>query len=172
MENSEKRKVKVEAIGQIGIVVKDCEKASRQWERILGIGPWSIHTNTRTDAEGNPVEIKIGIAYIGELEIELIEVAKGKTILSEWLEEHGEGVHHLSFFVDDPDGDAANLVDLGAKLLLQKPGQLSYLDCGPGGVTWEPQRKRGKITPEFMEKHDKATDEERLKILKEAGFRD
>ena len=146
MASSEKRKVKVETIDQIGIVVKDCEKVIETWERMFGIGPWTITTNTGTDSEGNPLELRLAFAYLGDLELELIEVVKGKIMHSEWLEEHGEGLHHLSFFVDDPDGEVAKLVEQGAEIMLQRPGQLAYLDCGPGGVIFEPQRRRGRIT--------------------------
>ena len=145
MADSEGRKVKVESIDQIGIVVEDCDKVMETWERMLGIGPWTTMTNTGTDAEGNPVEVKLAFAYVGDLELELIEVVKGKMAHSEWLAEHGEGLQHLSFFADDPDQDTAALVKQGARILFQRPGQLSLLDCGPGGVIFEPQRRRGKI---------------------------
>jgi len=145
MAGSGKGKVKVESIDQIGIVVEDCEKVAKRWEEMLGIGPWRTMTNTGTDAEGNPVEVKLAFAYVGDLEFELIEVVKGRMAHSEWLEEHGEGLQHLSFFSDDPDGDTTTLVEKGARVVFQRPGQLSLLDLGPGGVIWEPQRRRGKI---------------------------
>ncbi len=145
MAAAERNKVKVETIDQIGFVVKDCEKVAQQWERMLGIGPWTIITQNATDSEGNPLEVKLAFAYVGDLEFELIEIAKGKTMHSEWLGKHGEGLHHLSFFVDDPDGVAASLVEQGAEIMLQRPGQWIYLDCRAGGVIFEPQRKREKI---------------------------
>ena len=147
MANSESHKVKLETVNQIGIVVKDCEKVIETWERMFGIGPWTVITNTGTDSEENPLEVKLAFAYMGDLELELIEVVKGKIIHSEFLEEHGEGLHHLGFFVDDVDGAAANLVEQGAEIMLQRSGQWVYLDTGgPGGVIFEPQRRRGKIT--------------------------
>jgi hypothetical protein len=145
MVNAKRHKTKVEKIDQIGIVVKDCEKVAQQWERMLGIGPWTIITQNAKDFEGNPLEVKLAFAYVGDLEFELIEIAEGKIMHSEWLEKHGEGLHHLSFFVDDPDGVAANLVERGAKIMLQRRGQWVYLDCGAGGVIFEPQIKRGKV---------------------------
>lgn len=111
----------------------------------MGIGPWTIITQNAKDAEGNPLEVKLAFAYVGDLEFELIEITKGKIMHSEWLEDHGEGLHHLSFFVDDPDRVAANLVEQGAEIMLQRPGQWVYLDCRAGGVIFEPQKKRGKV---------------------------
>jgi len=147
MVNSEIHKFKLETVDHIGIVVKDCENVTETWERMFGISPWTFITNTGTDAEGNPIEVKLAFAYIGDLELELIEVVKGKILHSEFLEEHGEGLHHLGFFVDDVDGEAANLVERGAEIILQRPGQWIYLDCGgPGGVIFELMQRRGKIT--------------------------
>ena len=148
MANSETHKFKLETVDHIGIVVRDCEKVTETWERMFGIGPWAFITSAGvTDAEGNPIEVKFAFAYLGDLEIELIQVVKGKILHSEFLETHGEGLHHLGFFVDDVDGEAANRVAQGAKIIMQKPGEWIYLDCsGPGGVIFELMRKRGKIT--------------------------
>ena len=149
MAGSEKGKVKVESIDQIGIVVNDCEAVARRWEEMLGIGPWRVITNTRTDDEGNPVEVKLAFAYVGDLEFELIEVVKGSTLHSEWAKEHGEGLHHLGCFVDDVDEAAAKMVDQGIEVMGQRPGQWVYLDTrDPGGVIFEPQRRRDKIPME------------------------
>jgi methylmalonyl-CoA/ethylmalonyl-CoA epimerase len=138
---------KLETVDHIGIVVRDCEKVSETWERMFGIGPWTFTANTSTDAEGNPIEVRLAFGYMGDLELELIEIKKGKILHSEFLEEHGEGLHHLGFFVDDVDGEAARLVERGAEIILQRPGQWIYLDCGgPGGVIFELMQRRGKIT--------------------------
>ncbi len=147
MAYSESRKAKLETVNQIGIVVKDCEKVIESWERMFGIGPGIVITNTGTDSEGNPLEMKLAFAYMGDLEFELIEVVKGKILHSEFLEEHGEGLHHLGCFVDDVDGAATDLAEQGVEIMLQRPGQFVYLDTrSPGGVIFEPQRRRGKIT--------------------------
>ncbi len=147
MADSGSRKAKLETVNQIGIVVKDCEKVIESWEQMFGIGPWTVITNTGTDSEGNPLEMKLAFAYMGDLELELIEVVKGKILHSEFLEEHGEGLHHLGCFVDDVDGAATDLAEQGVEIMLQRPGQFVYLDTrSPDGVIFEPQRRRGKIT--------------------------
>ena len=147
MADSETPKLKLETVDQIGIVVKDCEKVSESWERMFGIGPWTIVTNTGTDSEENPLEVKLAFAYMGDLELELIEVVKGKTLHSEFLKEQGEGLHHLGCFVDNVDEAATNMVEQGVEIMGQRPGQWVYLDTrDPGGVIFEPQRRRGKIT--------------------------
>jgi len=146
MADSETPKFKLETVDHIGIVVRDCEKVIETWERMFGIGPWAIREMSGTTPEGKTVTAKVAFAYMGDLEIELIQIIKGKTLHSEFLETHGEGLHHLGFFVDDVDGEAASLVAKGAKVIVQNPGWI-YLDCGgPGGVIFELMGRRGKIT--------------------------
>jgi len=146
MGDSETPKFKLETVDHIGIVVRDCEKVIETWERMFGIGPWAIREMSGTTPEGKTVTAKVAFAYMGDLEIELIQIIKGKTLHSEFLETHGEGLHHLGFFVDDVDGEAASLVAKGAKVIVQNPGWI-YLDCGgPGGVIFELMGRRGKIT--------------------------
>lgn len=147
MADSETHKLKLETVDHIGLVVKNSEKVMETWERMFSIGPWTTITNTGKDAKGNPVEVKLSFAYLGNLELELIEVVKGNILHSTFLEEHGEGLHHLGFFVDDVDEEAANLVAQGAEKIIQMPGQWVYLDSGgPGGVIFELMKRRGKIT--------------------------
>jgi len=146
MADSETPKFKLETVDHIGIVVRDCEKVIETWERMFGIGPWAIREMSGTTPEGKTVTAKVAFAYMGDLEIELIQIIKGKTLHSEFLETHGEGLHHLGFFGDDVDGEAASLVAKGAKVIVQNPGWI-YLDCGgPGGVIFELMGRRGKIT--------------------------
>jgi len=147
MADSDGPKVKLERVNQLGIVVRDCEKVADYWEKMFGIGPWTFTTNPRTDSQGNPLEVKLGFAYMGDLELELIEIVKGKTIHSEFLDEHGEGLHHLGCFVDDVDRAATDMAEEGIEVMMHRPGQFVYLDTrSPGGVIFEPQRRRGKVT--------------------------
>lgn len=147
MSDSAEPTVKLEAVNQLGIVVRDCEKVAKYWESMFGIGPWTFATNTGKDTEGNPLEVKLGFAYMGDLELELIEVVKGKILHSEFLNEHGEGLHHLGCFVDDVDGSVADLEKQGVDVMLHRRGQFAYMDTrDPGGVIFEPQRRREKIT--------------------------
>ena len=46
----------------------------------------------------------MGIAYSGELELELIEWVSGETPHKEFLDAGRSGMHHLSFTVEDLDG--------------------------------------------------------------------
>ncbi len=65
------------------------------------------------------------------IQIEFIEPLEGDNIYSDWLAEHGEGLHHILFEVDDPEAVAAGLqapiMQSGGSTL--RPGALwTYLD--------------------------------------------
>ena len=88
--------------------------------------------------------MRLAFAYLGEVEIELIQPPEGRR---KFIDTHGEGLHHWGFFVDDLDGETANLVTQGATIIAQQSGSWVYLDCGgPGGVIFELMKRRGKIT--------------------------
>ncbi len=145
MADSENHKFKLETVDHIGIHVRDCEKVIETWGRMFGIGPWAIREMSGTTPEGKTVTTKLTFAYTDNgVELELIQPAEGYT---KFIDTHGEGLHHWGFFVDDVDGEAARLVEKGATIVQQRPGQWIYLDCGgPGGVIFELMGRRGKIT--------------------------
>ena len=51
---------------------------------------------------GRPAEyrMRIALANVGPLRIELIEPLEGDTVYAEFVREHGYGVHHLGLLLD------------------------------------------------------------------------
>ena len=146
MADSETGKLRLGTVDHIGIHVRDCEKVIETWERMFGIGPWTIREVPMTSPDGKSVMLKQAFAYTDNgVELELIQPPDGYTRV---LDTHGEGLQHLGFFVDDVDGEAAKLVELGAKITGRGgPNTWAYLDCGgPGGVIFELIRRHGKLT--------------------------
>lgn len=87
---------------QIGIVVQNVDVAIKEYEK-FGIGPWEFvdfngkHIPGFTEyGEPGNLEFKGAMCQFSGFEIELIQpVSEG--IFTEWLREHGPGVHHLAF---------------------------------------------------------------------------
>jgi len=126
-------KVELKSVDHIGIVVRDCDKVIESWSKLFGLGPWNFR-----EMGGGGVKLRVAFGYLGKIRIDLIQPVEGKVLHSEFLEEHGEGLHHLGFYVDDVDKEAAKLVEKGAKVLINNPGNYIYLDTGgPGGVIYE-----------------------------------
>jgi methylmalonyl-CoA/ethylmalonyl-CoA epimerase len=144
MEKQEARELKLESIDQIGVVVRDIDKVIESWSKLLGIGPWNSTEMETTDRAGRKAKTRLAFANIGPLQIELIQSVEGKTFYTDFLEKHGEGIHHLCVRVDDLDATTANLGKKGVKLLFGRRGRFAYMDTvNPGGVMFEfSQRQR------------------------------
>jgi len=106
--------------GQVGIVVKDIEKAIRGLSKV-GIGPFgplNAEPTTRWEEWEKPadVRLKMRFANIGPLEIELIEPIS-ECIQKKYLDGKGEGIHHIAFFVEDIDEEVTKMVDKGYRVV-------------------------------------------------------
>ncbi|MBW2367904.1 MAG: VOC family protein [Deltaproteobacteria bacterium] len=96
---------------QVGIVVGDVVKTAKQYSKIFGIGPWAFFDGVGSDyiLHGRPINeesaIRMGLAKLGRLEIELLQPLWGPSSHREFLQTRGEGVHHLSFDVVENRGE-------------------------------------------------------------------
>ena len=70
----------------------------------LGIGPWRVYTfdaDTVADRtyRGAPADwaIKVCFAAWANVTWEIMQPLRGPTIFQEYLDRHGEGIHHLAF---------------------------------------------------------------------------
>ena len=142
-------KLKVPKLGQVGIVVRDIDETIRYYREAFGIGPWAVF-------EGEPVECvekgeritfkgRMAMAQTGRVELELIQILEGRSFHSDFLEEQGEGIHHIGFFVNDFDERLAAVKEAGIGILhqgfLKQMGltiKYAYLDTTAiGGVIIE-----------------------------------
>ena len=93
---------------QINIVVRDIEKAARKWGELLGIPTPEIRVNHLEGGEnytyrGQPVSCDLKVADIpmNGFVIELHEPIGGPSSFQEFLDKHGNGVHHIGFEVGE-----------------------------------------------------------------------
>ena len=144
MAMSEEQADKRLALGpttQVGIVVRDAEAAVRAWTERFQLGPAKIvdwpppgsNLEESRTYHGQPGNFRMRLAFIetGSVQLEFIQPLEGDNIYSDWLEEHGEGLHHILFEVADPDAVAAGIdatvIQSGGSTL--NPGAIwSYLD--------------------------------------------
>jgi len=126
----EQPKVKLPPVEQIGIVVKDVDKAVEFYSSIFGWGPFQVY---EFDMKGftyggkkGDCRLKLAFAQSGSIEIELLQVLEGETPLTEFLREKGGGVQHLRFRVDDLDSMLAELAKEG----IHPVWQHSYPELG------------------------------------------
>jgi len=131
-------------IFQVGAVVSDAEKTAQEFTS-LGLGPFKpLPDNiTWTKYRGRTVEagsIRLATNASG-VEFELIQPLEGPSVWQDFLEKKGEGLHHLSFLVDDLDKEEENLVSQGIDIIQHgrtDNGGYCYLKTDKiGGVVFE-----------------------------------
>jgi methylmalonyl-CoA/ethylmalonyl-CoA epimerase len=105
---------------QIGVVVKNADRMAKKLSEITGLDvPAPIITDeyekARTQFLGNPspATAKLIIFNMGQVAIEIIEPIGGPSTWREFLESHGEGVHHIAFTVPDAAHAAGELSKKG-----------------------------------------------------------
>ncbi len=97
-------------LDHIGIVVRDLAATATALERIVGL--------KMTEVENYKGILQVGFLPIGDVDVELLEPTRDDGLNAEFLRDHGEGVHHLAFKVDDLDTAVAHAVKEGAQIIL------------------------------------------------------
>ncbi|WP_379159934.1 VOC family protein [Paenibacillus sp. sgz5001063] len=94
-------------ITQIGILVNDVEKVSGAYADFFGLEkPEIIITDTADIAQtryyGGETEARAKLAFfdMGSLQLELIEPDHQPSTWRDYLNEHGEGPHHIAFVIE------------------------------------------------------------------------
>jgi Glyoxalase/Bleomycin resistance protein/Dioxygenase superfamily len=118
---------------QLGFVVDDLLAAAARWASVFGVGPFHIMPRVSnacryrgTDAA---VDIHIGVAQAGPVQIELIQVfTDGPSVfrdLRDRYDSNGFGLHQLCTVTRDYDGKTAHYEGLGYELACEftSPGQ-------------------------------------------------
>ncbi|HET6271435.1 MAG TPA: methylmalonyl-CoA epimerase [Bacteroidota bacterium] len=98
----------------IGIAVKNLDNSSRVFSKLFGMS--QSHTEEVVEQR-----VKAMFFKIGEGGIELLEPTNPDSTIAKYIEKRGEGVHHLSFEVDDIDAEIARLKKEGFQMIDEKP---------------------------------------------------
>lgn len=104
---------KLKQLLQVGIFVKNADEIVKNYES-MGMGPWEVSV-----MNGDTLDLYVnGERYYGEfikvcilkaygIEFELIEPI-GPSPIKDWVEERGNGIHHLAFVTADNYEDVLN----------------------------------------------------------------
>ncbi|NMC07778.1 MAG: hypothetical protein GYA24_21370 [Candidatus Lokiarchaeota archaeon] len=107
-------------INQIGIVVKDIQRAVGFYQRAFGV-PFQIIDRPKETCQLHGVEscfqIKTALGNIAGLQIELIQVLEGRTAHVEFMEKYGEGLHHFGIYVEDIEAEIAACAKDGIEVI-------------------------------------------------------
>ena len=144
----EEKGIGTNVICQIGLVVRDIEKTAKAYADVFGMDvPNVIITDTgdvaHTKFRGVPTQARAKLAFfqMGGLSLELIEPVGEPSTWKEFLDEHGEGVHHIAFQIEGMDRVLAYLDGKEIPTLQQGDytgGRYAYVDGVPAlGVILE-----------------------------------
>lgn len=141
---------------QVGILVSDLMSALPRWGPAGGWRIWEYGPEVLTRQE--PAGFSMRVALSGTVpEIELIEPVDGPSIYLDWIEEHGYGIHHLGYVVEDVAAtievmEAAGfpVIQFGFGFGSDRSGGFAYFDTRPhlDVIVEAIERPRARRSPE------------------------
>ena len=104
----------IKKIDHIGIAVRSIEEAIKLYTEVLGLEVKEIEVVADQ-------KVRTAIISVGETNIELMEPIGSDGPVAKYLENRGEGMHHLSLEVNDIEGALETMVNKGIPLVDEKP---------------------------------------------------
>lgn len=131
-------------ITQVAVIVRDIERSAKAYAALFSLpAPPIIETEgfdeANTHYRGRPTEGRAKLAFfdMGALQFELIQPLGGPSTWQEFLDEHGEGIHHIAFGVKGMDDVLVRLERHGVPTVQRgdyKGGRYAYVDGCPAGL--------------------------------------
>lgn len=132
-------------ISQIAVVSWDLQKTMEQYTKLLGWGPWNINRLEppllhHTEVRGEQVDYSMLNAEtsVGGMGFEILQPLEGPSIYREWLETHGEGLHHIAVMQHSFEESAdfkQRFTEIGSSVLMGgrigETIEFYYLDTEP-----------------------------------------
>lgn len=110
-------------VSQVSFAVEDFDRSLAFYEALFGpFRTWRAEVDGSTFSyRGVPTEctLQIGLARCGDVDIELIAVEAGSHPISDHIREHGSGLHHVAFVVDDLDAKRVELESSGFEMITE-----------------------------------------------------
>ena len=148
---------------QVAWVTDDIDTTERLLSEHFGVGGWTRVSDVEfgpetTTLRGEPVSFTahISLGYAGELQLELIEPVSGPTIHAEFLREHGPGLHHVCFEVEDLDAACRAAEEAGLPVLMRgamMDGEIefAYVDGSASGAPYVELARVGPLMRAFYD---------------------
>lgn len=155
-------------VAHVGWVAKDLDRVVGYWEKLglKNVRHEGVQEFPDVTYRGKktPLSMKMAFARIGDMEIEWIEPVKGKSVYTEFLQAHGDGVQHLAYATSSAEqfeeqlkyfkAKGVDIIQRGSWKGEKGQGLFAYLDTASkgGGLTMEvmysPDDPPGAARPE------------------------
>lgn len=109
----------VRRLDHVAILVRSTDEALRFYQGQVGL---TVHSSEEIDSP----HVRLTYLDTGNAFLQLLEPLDEGSPLAAWLEEHGEGLHHICFGVDDVEEAVTAISD---------PGSTAALGNGRGRVS-------------------------------------
>ncbi len=106
--------MKINKIDHIGIAVRDLKMVGRLYSNAFGL---------KVSDEMDVPERKLRIAFteISGVKLEFLMPTDQESVVAKFIDNRGEGIHHICFEVDDIEKAISELKSKGVELVDQKP---------------------------------------------------
>ena len=101
-------------VEHIGIAVKSLSASQSLFEKLLNT---QCYKTEKVETEG----VNTAFYQVGDTKIELLESINEDGVISRFIQNRGEGIHHIAFAVKDIRSEMKRLKDAGFKLLNEEP---------------------------------------------------
>ncbi|MCC7209765.1 MAG: VOC family protein, partial [Anaerolineae bacterium] len=127
-------------IGQICVIVRDVERTVQRYAEIFDfplpeVQTTLLHDHTHATYFGQPTDARASLVCfeIGQIQFELLQPLDPPSSWMDHLVRHGEGIHHIAFFVPKTDVVTASFAEQGYVVTQQglftgQHGMYTYLD--------------------------------------------
>src|SRR5690606_38369341 len=106
-------------VEHIGIAVKNIEEANATYRALLNAEPYK---SEEVESEG----VITSFFQVGESKSELLTASRDDSPVAQFLEQRGEGIHHLGFDVEDILAEIARLKEKGIVMINEEPKMGAY----------------------------------------------
>ena len=101
-------------IAHIGVAVNDLESAVELFKKLFGKPPTDFE-------EVRDQKVKTAMFHFQDCAIELLQATSPDSSIAKFIEKRGEGVHHVSFIVENISQELERLRTLGFQLVDERP---------------------------------------------------
>ncbi|MBO3800488.1 MAG: VOC family protein [Candidatus Brockarchaeota archaeon] len=117
-------------VTQVGIIVKNIEESIKAWEKLLGMKASQIvktepleKTKMKYRGKFSEGRAKLAFFQLENITIELIEPIGGPSTWKDFLEKHGEGIHHIAFNIKSMEAMKERLKEIN--VLVEQEGKFT-----------------------------------------------
>jgi methylmalonyl-CoA/ethylmalonyl-CoA epimerase len=104
----------IEKIDHIGIAVKDLTSAVKLYTDVFKLEPKKIE-------EFRDLDVKVAFIPVGEVMVELVQPMSNDAPLMQRIKEHGEGLYHLAWRVNNIDEALEEMKEMGIEMRDNEP---------------------------------------------------